>query len=110
MLSKARSFFFTLFAFVVAGGIAFAADAETAIAQARHWGYIAAGIAAGLATIGGAYGIGKLATAAMDGTARQPEAGGMIRVSMIIAAALIEGFTFFAMIIAIIMASAAPNK
>ncbi|MEQ8766762.1 MAG: ATP synthase F0 subunit C [Planctomycetota bacterium] len=59
---------------------------------------------AGLATIGGAYGIGKLATAAMEGTARQPEAGGMIRVSMIIAAALIEGFTFFALIVTIILA------
>ena len=41
----------------------------------------------------------------MEGIARQPEAGAAIRVSMIIAAALIEGFTFFAMIIAIIMAN-----
>lgn len=58
-------------------------------------------IAAGLVTIGGAYGIGKLASNAMEGTARQPEAAGPIRTSMIIAAALIEGFTFFALIVCI---------
>ena len=56
-------------------------------------------IGVGLVSIGGAYGIGKLATAAMEGTARQPEAGGQIRTSMIIAAALIEGFVFFALIV-----------
>lgn len=109
MMSKVIRSLVFVFAFVMVGGFAFAADGEAAIAEARKWGYLAAGIAAALATIGGAYGIGKLATAAMEGTARQPEAGGMIRVSMIIAAALIEGFTFFAMIIAIIMASAKPN-
>ena len=60
-----------------------------------------AAIGAGLATVGGALGIGKLASSAMEGTARQPEATGGIRTSMIIAAALIEGFTFFALIVCI---------
>ena len=36
---------------------------------------------------------------AMEGIARQPEAGGRIGTNMIIAAALIEGFTFFALVI-----------
>jgi len=58
-------------------------------------------LGAGLVTVGGGLGIGKLAASAMDGTARQPEAGGAIRTSMIIAAALIEGFTFFALIVCI---------
>jgi F-type H+-transporting ATPase subunit c len=53
-------------------------------------------LGAGLATLGAALGIGKLATAACEGTARQPEAGAAIRTTMIIAAALIEGFTFYA--------------
>jgi len=35
----------------------------------------------------------------MEGMARQPEAAGSIQVGMIIAAALIEGFTFFALYI-----------
>ncbi|MBI1903576.1 MAG: ATP synthase F0 subunit C [Planctomycetia bacterium] len=54
---------------------------------------------AGLVAIGGAYGIGRLAAAAMESMARQPEAGGRIFTSMIISAALIEGFTFFALVI-----------
>ncbi|HEY3450301.1 MAG TPA: ATP synthase F0 subunit C [Myxococcales bacterium] len=66
--------------------------------------YFAAGIGAGLAVLGAGLGIGRLAAAAMDGTARQPSAGGDIRTSMIIAAALIEGVTLFAEVVAIILA------
>ncbi len=54
---------------------------------------------AGLVTIGAAYGIGKLASAALESMARQPEVAGSIQTAMIIAAALIEGFTFFALYI-----------
>jgi F-type H+-transporting ATPase subunit c len=57
------------------------------------------GIGAGLVVIGGAKGIGNLVGHAMEGIARQPEAGGRIGTNMIIAAALIEGFTFFALVI-----------
>ncbi len=66
--------------------------------------HLAAGIAAGLAVIGGGLGIGKLAAAALEASGRQPEAQGDIRTTMIIAAALIEGVTLFAEVIAIIMA------
>ncbi len=69
--------------------------------------FLAAGLGAGLAIIGAAFGIGKLAAAAMEGTARQPAAGGDIRTSMIIAAALIEGATLFALVICIILATKA---
>lgn len=61
--------------------------------------FLAAGLGAGLSIIGAALGIGKLAAAAMDATGRQPAAAGDIRTTMIIAAALIEGFTFFALYI-----------
>ena len=61
---------------------------------------LGAGIGAGLCVIGGGKGIGNLAGHAMEGIARQPEAGGRIGTNMIIAAALIEGFTFFALVIA----------
>ena len=57
------------------------------------------GIGAGIITLGAAKGIGHLAGQAMEGIARQPEAGGRIGTNMIIAAALIEGFTFFALLI-----------
>jgi F-type H+-transporting ATPase subunit c len=60
---------------------------------------VGAGIGAGLIVIGGGKGIGHLAGQALEGIARQPEAGGRIGTNMIIAAALIEGFTFFALVI-----------
>ena len=65
--------------------------------------FLAAGIGAGLATIGAGIGIGKIAGQAMDGIARQPEASGDIRVTMIIAAALIEGVALFAEVICFLL-------
>jgi F-type H+-transporting ATPase subunit c len=57
------------------------------------------GIGAGLVIVGAALGIGNLAKGAVDSMARQPEIAGNIQTAMIIAAALIEGVTFFALII-----------
>jgi F-type H+-transporting ATPase subunit c len=56
-------------------------------------------IGAGLVIIGAAFGIGKLGASAVESMARQPETAGNIQTAMIIAAALIEGVTFFALII-----------
>ena len=53
----------------------------------------------GLVVIGAAYGISKLAAASYESMARQPEVSGSIQTAMIIAAALIEGFTFYALFI-----------
>ena len=69
-------------------------------------GYLSAGLGAGLAVIGVGLGIGKLAAAAMEGSARQPSAIGDIRTSMIIAAALIEGATLFAIVVCLLLAIA----
>ena len=66
--------------------------------------YLAAGIGAGLVVIGAAFGIGKIAAAAMEGSARNPEALGEIITSMIIAAALIEGVALFGLVICILLA------
>ena len=66
--------------------------------------YLAAGFGAGLTVIGGAIGIGLLASSAMEASGRQPEAAGDIRTSMIIAAALIEGISLFALVICILLA------
>jgi F-type H+-transporting ATPase subunit c len=79
-------------------------DIVLAQAAGNGLGYVAAGLGAGMAVIGAGYGIGRLAGAAMEGTARQPAAGGDIRTSMLIAAALIEGVTLFAEVICIILA------
>ncbi len=60
--------------------------------------YLGAAIGAGIAVFGAAFGIGKIGAAAAEGSARQPEAAGGIRTTMIIAAALIEGVAFLAVV------------
>lgn len=67
--------------------------------------YLGAGLGAGIAVIGAGIGIGRLATGALEGMARQPSAVGDLRANMIIAAALIEGVTLFALVICIILAT-----
>ncbi|WP_165025872.1 MULTISPECIES: ATP synthase F0 subunit C [unclassified Dysgonomonas] len=58
-----------------------------------------AALGAGLAVIGAGLGIGKIGASAMEGIARQPDAAGDIRTSMIIAAALVEGVALFAVVV-----------
>ncbi|OGU29693.1 MAG: ATP synthase F0 subunit C [Ignavibacteria bacterium GWA2_35_9] len=67
-------------------------------------GWLSAGLGAGIAVIGAGLGIGKLAASALEAMGRQPEAAGPIRTNMIIAAALIEGIAFFALVICILLA------
>lgn len=73
--------------------------------EATALAYLAAGFGSGLVILGAGFGIGKLAAAAMEASGRQPEAAGQIRTSMIISAALIEGATFFALAICILLAA-----
>jgi F-type H+-transporting ATPase subunit c len=56
-------------------------------------------VGAGMVIIGAAAGIGGLTKSAVESMARQPETAGNIQTAMIISAALIEGVTFFALII-----------
>ncbi|MEO0333155.1 MAG: ATP synthase F0 subunit C [Bacteroidota bacterium] len=57
-----------------------------------------AAVGAGLAVIGAGLGIGQVGGKAMEAIGRQPEAAGVIRTNMIIAAALIEGAALFAIV------------
>lgn len=74
-----------------------AAEAGTPVAN----GIAAAG--AGLAAIGAGLGIGRIGGSALESIARQPEAVNDIRANMILAAALVEGAAFFAMVIALLV-------
>jgi F-type H+-transporting ATPase subunit c len=58
-------------------------------------------IGAAVTIIGAGYGIGRIGGSAVESMARQPEVAGQIQTAMIIAAALIEGVTFFALIVCI---------
>ena len=71
--------------------------------------YIGVAVGMGLCLIGGALGISKLASAALEGAARQPEAAGALQTMMIIPAAMIEGLGLLALVIAL-MAVLAINK
>lgn len=57
------------------------------------------GIGAGLVLIGAAYGFGKIGAAALESMARQPETATKVQTAMIIIGALLEGATFFALIV-----------
>jgi F-type H+-transporting ATPase subunit c len=59
-----------------------------------------AAIGAGLAAIGAGIGIGQIGKGAVEGIARQPEAAGDIRTSMLIAAAFVEAVALFAVVVA----------
>lgn len=103
---------------VLAGATLFAAPTmaapeDAAVAVEAHgdaggWGVIPGGgagiaigaaIGTGLIVMGAAAGIGRIGSAAVESIARQPEAGGRIFTSMLLAAALIEGFTLFAVVV-----------
>ena len=62
-----------------------------------------AGLGAALTIIGAGFGFGKIGAAALESMARQPEVAGRIQTAMIVIAALLEGATFFALIVCIIL-------
>lgn len=66
-------------------------------------GSFGAALGAGIATLGAGIGIGRIGGSAMEAIARQPEAIGDIRSTMIVSAALIEGVAFFAVITCILV-------
>lgn len=82
--------------FLVMAAPAMAADGGT---------HFSGAIGAGVTLIGAGYGIGKIGSSAVESMARQPEIAGSIQTGMIISAALIEGATFFALIVCIIPAT-----
>ena len=64
---------------------------------------LGAGIGAGLAAIGAGIGIGRIGGSALEAIARQPESVGDIRSNMIVAAALVEGVAFFAIVLCLLI-------
>lgn len=83
-------------------GVFFALAVPAMAQDAGHSISFSASLGAGLVIIGAGFGIAKIGVAAVESMARQPEVAGDIRGAMILAAALIEGATFFALIVCII--------
>lgn len=65
-----------------------------------------AAMGAGIAAIGAGIGIGKIGGSALESMARQPEMKGDLRSNMIVAAALVEGAVFFAIVVCLLVALA----
>ena len=63
---------------------------------------IGASLGAGLACLSVAWGIGRIATSAVESIARQPEASGDIRGAMILTCAFIEGVCLFAVVVTLL--------
>lgn len=77
--------------------------AELASAGIENIGKGLAAIGAGVAVVGGGVGIGLVGKSAVESIARQPEASGTIGTNMILAAALIEGVTLFAVVVGLLV-------
>jgi len=81
--------------------VAPAAFAQTTGAAAgTDWVGAAASVGLGLAALGCGIGQGKATASACEGTARNPGAGGPIRIVFIIGVALIESLTLYALVVA----------
>ncbi len=67
--------------------------------------YLGAGIAMGLAVLGGGLGQGRAASSALEGIARNPSAASKIQTPMLIGLALIESLVLFALLVAYLLQS-----
>ena len=63
---------------------------------------IGAAVGAGLVLVGAGFGIGRIGGSAVESIARQPESAAKVQTAMIISAALIEGATFFGLIVCLL--------
>ena len=76
--------------------------AQTA-AGAAFTGRGMAGFGAGVALIGAGWGFGRIGAAALESMARQPEVQARLFTTMLLIAALLEGATFFSLIVCLLM-------
>jgi F-type H+-transporting ATPase subunit c len=95
---------------LVTAGPLFAQTTTTPNTPVLSGNAVGAGLGAALTIIGAGYGFGRIGHAALESMARQPEVAGAVRTAMIIIAALLEGATFFALIICIIVANNIPKN
>ncbi len=76
---------------------------EMTIELAQQWSKLGAALIAVIAVFAASWGISRIGVRALESIARQPEAGNDIRSSMIVSAALIEGVTFFAIVVCLLV-------
>jgi len=74
-----------------------------AVTNLAPYAKLGAGIGAGIAAVGAGIGIGLIGRGAVEAIARQPEAMGDIRSNMLVAAALVEGVAFGAIVVCLLI-------
>jgi F-type H+-transporting ATPase subunit c len=70
---------------------------------------IAVGFGVAIAALGGALGQGRAVASAMEGIARQPEAGGRIMTTLIIGLAFIESLVLYTLVLAFLVSAKLPD-
>jgi F-type H+-transporting ATPase subunit c len=68
-----------------------------------------AGIGAGIVMLGAGYGFSRIGSAALESMARQPEVANRVGTNMIVIAALLEGATFFALLVCLLITLLHPG-
>ena len=108
MLAATLALIFTFFAVALPKTV-YAADNETAVTETAEEDNstsakaVAAAIAIGLAAGAGALGMGMAISKSAEGIARQPEAEGKIRTTLMLGLVFIETAIIYALIIAILI-------
>jgi F-type H+-transporting ATPase subunit c len=105
-MKLAKVFVLVLVISLLSGAPVMAQGSGGSGAQVLNSAAIGAGIGAGLTLIGAGLGFGRIGAAALESMARQPEAAKDIGGRMILIAALLEGATFFSLIVCIILSLA----
>lgn len=88
---------------VIAPTMAFADNGTEEAGTSKSLIYLGGAFGSGLIILGAGMGIGRIGASAVESISRQPEAAANIQTAMIIAAALIEGATFFGLIICLLL-------
>jgi F-type H+-transporting ATPase subunit c len=99
---KVLKLFVAAFVFLLLSAVpAFAADGPTSAVLSGA--AVGAGLGAGLVMIGAGWGFGRIGATALESMARQPEVAGKVQTAMIVIAALLEGATFFALLVCMLV-------
>ena len=105
-MRKLFAFFGTIFMSVVTAGVAIAAaegaaaggDSNRAVAIA-----ISAGLAVAIASVGAAFGQGRVGAAAMESIGRNPNAADKLFLPLVLTLALLEALALYGFVIAILL-------
>ena len=78
-------------------------DVVQAAADLAPLAKLGAALAAGIVTFGAGLGISKIASSALESSARQPEIADKAQTSMLISAAFVEGVSLFALVVCLLI-------